>query len=208
VQPSPRARRAHPRSLRVMAAAALAAALPLLSGCASNFDSPVLQDYNPVTGVNVREDGVWGMNMLVVFDEASGRGTLVGTLLNTTRAEDRLVEASVTLGPDDEGELTSSLVRSSVPLPPERLVQLSDPQTVQVEGEVEPGLFVGLTLQFQRSEPIEVQVPVVPPEAPYADVPLAPEPSPAPTAEAETPAPEESGQGGQGEGGASPEGQG
>jgi hypothetical protein len=201
-----------------MAAAALVAAPALLSGCASNFDSPVLQDYNPVTGVNVREDGVWGMNMLVVLDERSGQGTLVGTLLNNTRPEDRLVEASVTLGPGDEGELTSSLVRSSVPLPPDRLVQLSDPQTLQVEGEIEAGLFVGLSLQFQRSEPIEVQVPVVPLEGPYADVPLAPEPSPAP-AEEETSAPDESGQDGQtgggdqggqgGEGeGPSPEGQG
>ena len=180
-----------------MAAAALLAALPLAPGCAANFDSPVLQDYNPVTGVNVREDGVWGMNMLVVLDESSGQGTLVGTLLNTTRSDDRLVGASVSVGRGDEGQLTSSLVQPGVTLPPDQLVQLNEPQTVQIEGDVEAGLFADLTLQFQRSQPIEVQIPVLPPGGPYADVPLSSELGPSPTEE--TTAPGESGQSGEAE---------
>jgi hypothetical protein len=206
VQPSTRVRRAARHSRRLVAAAAIAASLPLLSGCASSFDSPVMQDYNPVTGVNVREDGVWGMNMLVVLDESSGQGTLVGTLLNTTRAEDRLVDASVAVEPDDQGELTSSMVEPSVSLPPDQLVQLSDPQTVQVEGDIESGLFVGLTLQFERSEPIDVEVPVVSPGGAYADVPLTEEPSPSPTQESATP--EEPGGSGRAGGGSQGGGQG
>jgi hypothetical protein len=164
-------------SRRWKAAAAVVASLPLLSGCASGFDSPVLQDYNPVTGVNVRQDEVWGMNLLVVLPE-SGQGTLVGALLNTTRPQDRLVDATVTPAPDDQAEVATTMVRQSVTLPPERLVELSDPQTVLVEGDVVPGRFVNLTLQFQRSEPIEVEVPVVAPEGPYADVPLPDEATP------------------------------
>jgi hypothetical protein len=189
-----------------MTAAALVASLPLLSGCASNFEAPVFQDYNPVTGVNVREDGVWGMNMLVVLPASGGQGTLVGALLNTTRTDDRLVGAAVTPGPDDDAEVASELVQPSTTLQPQQLVELSDPQTVLVEGDVEAGRFVHLTLQFQRSEPIEVEVPVVEPEGPYADVPLAPEPSPTPAEPEEGPT--TGSNGGSGDSGESPEAEG
>ncbi|HEX2174841.1 MAG TPA: hypothetical protein VHG70_02930 [Nocardioidaceae bacterium] len=170
MQPSPRPSTGHPSRRRRALAAAVAVALPLLSGCASGFDSPVLQDYNPAVGVNVRDDGVWGMNLLVVASE-SGRGTLVGVLLNKTRRTDRLVGATVE---SEQGAppLQSSMLRPSVVLPPERLVQLDEPPTVQVQGEARQGLFVQLTLQFERSQPIQVQVPVVSPEGPYEDVPL------------------------------------
>jgi hypothetical protein len=72
----------------------------------------------------------------------------------------------------DEAPLESAMVQPSVPLPPERLVNLSDSPTVAVEGDVTPGRFVNLTLQFQSAEQIEVKVPVLAPEGPYADVPL------------------------------------
>ena len=161
-----------PRRLRrAVAAVLVAAALPALSGCASGFDSPVLRDYNPVVGVNVREGEVWGMNMLVVLPE-SGRGTLVGALLNKGNATDRLVGATVSLPQNDTATVQSTMERSSVTLPPEQLVELSDPTTVAVQGDADPGRFVDLTLQFQRAEPIRVKVPVVDAAGAYADVPL------------------------------------
>jgi hypothetical protein len=163
VQPSPRLRRA-------VAAVLLTAALPALSGCAAGFDSPVLRDYNPAVGVNVRTSGVWAMNMLVVMPE-SGRGTLVGALLNKTQTTDRLVGATVAAAPE-KPPLQSTMQRSSVALAPDRLVELSDPTTVQVQGEAEPGEFLSLTLQFQRTKAIQVDVPVVDAAGPYADVPL------------------------------------
>lgn len=155
---------------RGIGAVLVGAALPLLSGCASGFDSPVLQDYNPSVGVNVRQGDVWAMNMLVVLPE-SGRGTLVGALLNKGPSGDRLVGATVESEPN-EAPIQSSMQQSSVSLPPERLVELSEPTTVVVEGDVTPGRFVNLTLQFQRAEPVEVKIPVVAPEGAYADVPL------------------------------------
>jgi hypothetical protein len=165
VQPPQRLRRA-------VAAVLVAVALPALSGCASGFDSPVLRDYNPVVGVNVRDGEVWAMNMLVVLPE-SGRGTLVGALLNKGNAGDRLVGATVSLPPNTEdATVQSTMERSSVTLAPEQLVELSDPSTVAVEGDVVPGRFVDLTLQFQRAEPIQVKIPVVDAVGPYEDVPL------------------------------------
>lgn len=177
LQPSRRSRLRLRRGL----VAAVALTLPVLSGCASGFDSPVLQDYNPSVGVNVRTGDVWAMNLLVVLPE-SGQGTLVGALLNQTPTADRLVGATVESEPDEQ-PIRSSMVRSSVPLAPERLVELSEPTTVAVEGNVTPGRFVTVTLQFQRAEPIEVKIPVVAPTGAYAEVPLpsALGPSPSPT---------------------------
>ena len=157
------------RLRRFLGAALLVAVLPL-AGCASNFSSPVLQDYNPTVGVNVREGDVWALNMLVVLPE-SGPGTLVGSLLNKTPGADTLVGASVQAEPD-EAPVESAMVRPDVALPAERLVSLSDTPTVAVEGEVEPGRFVDVTLEFERAGPVQVQVPVLAPEGPYADVPL------------------------------------
>jgi hypothetical protein len=153
-----------------LAAALVAAALPVLSGCASSFDSPVLQDYNPAVGVNAREGDVWAMNAMLVTSE-SGHGTLVGALLNKSGRSDRLVEATVQGEPNEE-PLSTSMVRSSVPLAPGDLVEMSEPPTVAVEGEVTPGSFVTMTLTFARAEPVQVEIPVVAPEGPYAQVPL------------------------------------
>jgi hypothetical protein len=149
----------------------VAAALPALSGCASNFDSPVLQQYNPSVGVDVRKGGVWGMNLLVVLPNSGGEGTLVGSLLNKSPRSDNLVAAVVRAEPR-QGTLRSQLVRPGMTLARGRLVEMSDTTTVAVQGDVEPGLFVDLTLQFARSRAIHTQVPVVPPEGPYAQVPL------------------------------------
>jgi hypothetical protein len=171
VQPSRRSRSGQPsRRRRALSAALVAAALPVLSGCASGFDSPVLQDYNSTVGVQARKGDVWAMNLLVVLPE-SGQGTLVGALLNKTGRGDRLVDATVRSEPGEQ-PLRSSMLRSDVALSPDRLVELSEPPTVMVQGDVTPGRFVTATLRFQRAAPVEVKIPVVAPEGPYAQVPL------------------------------------
>jgi len=190
-------RRHSSRCRRLLAAAFVAATLPALSGCASNFSSPVLQQYNPAVGVDVRHGGVWGMNMLVVLPKSGGQGTLVGALLNKTGHTDRLVSAVVRAEPK-QGSLSSTLVRPGTELQPGRLLEMSDPTTVAVQGDVTPGLFVDLTLQFERSRAIHTQVPVLPPEGPYAQVPLpgsSSSPSESPTSSAtpsESPSPAQS----------------
>ena len=181
-------RRQSARCRRLLAAAFVAATLPALSGCASNFDSPVVQQYNPSVGVDVRRGGVWGMNMLVVLPNSGGQGTLVGALINQSGHTDRLVSAQVTAEPN-QGSMSSTLVRPGTVLQPGHLLEMSDPTTVAVQGDVTPGLFVDLTLRFERSREIHTQVPVVPPEGPYAQVPLPSQSSPTsePANETESP---------------------
>jgi hypothetical protein len=164
-------RRQSSRCRRLLAAAFVAATLPVLSGCSSSFNTPVQQPYNPTVGVDVRRGGVWGMNMMVVLPNSGGQGTLVGALLNKSRSTDHLVGAVVRAEPG-EGSLRSTLVRPGAALQPGQLVETSDPTTVAVQGDVTPGLLVDLTLQFARSKAIHTSVPVVPPEGPYAQVPL------------------------------------
>jgi uncharacterized membrane protein YgcG len=159
------------RVRRGVAAVVLAAALPVVSGCASGFDSPVLQNYTPTAGANVRGGDVYAMNMLVVASDSGTSGTLVGSLLNKTPTRDALVGAAVRAQPG-EPQVRSSMLTSDVPLLPERLVELSEPPTMVVRGDVTPGRFVTLTLVFQRAEQIRVQVPVVPHTEPYDVVPL------------------------------------
>jgi hypothetical protein len=163
VQPSQRLRRG-------VVAVLVAAALPLLSGCASGFDSPVLQHYNPTVGANIRNTEVYALNMLVVTDN-HGSGTLVGSLLNKSAAPDTLVGATLRSEPG-EPPVRSSMQTSSVTLTPEQLVDLSQPPTLAVRGDPTPGLFVALTLRFQRAEPIHLQVPVVEDTGPYSKVPI------------------------------------
>lgn len=183
------------RLRRGLAAVFVAAATPALSSCASGFDSPVLQSYNPSVGVHVRDTPIYALNMLVVLSE-SGNGTLVGALLNKTNRPDALVAATVESEPDEQ-RISSSMLEPTVPLPPERLVNLSETPTVAVRGDVTPGRFVTLTLTFQSAEQIEVKIPVVAPEGPYEEVPLPGEsPSPETTAsptEAGTASPTEGG---------------
>jgi hypothetical protein len=184
VQRPPHVRGGLRRRLRKgVAALCVAAALPVLSGCASGFDSPVLQSYNPTVGANVRGGDIYALNMLVVASDSGRSGTLVGSLLNKTASRDDLLAASARSQPG-EPQVRSSMVRPDVPLVPERLVELSEPPTMVVRGDLVPGRFVTLTLVFRRAEQIRVQVPVVAHEEPYDEVPLP-------------------GEGGQGEGGSS-----
>jgi hypothetical protein len=168
------------RLRRGVAAAVVAAALPALSGCASGFDSPVLQSYNPTVGANVRGGDVYALNMLVVASDSGSSGTLVGALLNKAATRDALVAAGVRAQPG-EPQVRSSMLTSSVPLLPERLVEVSEPPTVVVRGDLTPGRFVTLTLAFRRAEQIRVQVPVVEHDDPYDQVPLPGEETPSST---------------------------
>ena len=155
---------------RGLVAVLVAATLPLLSGCACGFDSPVMQHYNPTVGANIRNPDVYALNMTLVTSD-SGRGTLVGSLLNKAPTRDALVGAAVRSEPG-EPAVRSSMLTSNVPLMPERLVDLSQPPTLAVRGDPTPGRFIGLTLQFRHAQPVHVQIPVVENTGPYSEVPI------------------------------------
>lgn len=155
------------RHRRVRRSAAVLAAALVLSGCASNFGSPVLQPYAPSDGVQDRAGDVLALNVLIVAD-ANGNGTLVGGLVNRSAEEDRLT------GVQAEAEAGSIQVDAATEeLPPETLVQLADAPSVSLQGEpVVPGAFIDVTLEFARAEPIDFPVPVVANTGPYAEVPI------------------------------------
>jgi hypothetical protein len=150
---------------RVRRSAAVLAVALVLSGCASNFDSPVLQPYAPSDGVQDREGDVLALNVLVVAD-SNGNGTLVAGLVNQAAEEDRLtgVQAVAEAGAVEVDADTEEL-------PPDTLVQLADGPSVSLRGDpIVPGAFIDVTLEFARAEPITFAVPVVANTDPYADV--------------------------------------
>lgn len=155
------------RLRRSAAVLAVAAALPVLSGCASNFGSQVQQPYTPGIGVYDSNGTAQGFNMVIVAD-GEGSGTLVATMLNEGDETDTLTGVGV----ETEGDRTiEAQLEDPVELPSEQLVQLHEEQAVTFSGEdMRPGWFVQLTLEFENAEPIVRQVPIEPQSDPYADV--------------------------------------
>ncbi|HET7326761.1 MAG TPA: hypothetical protein VFJ14_05675 [Nocardioidaceae bacterium] len=155
------------RLRRGAAALAVAAALPVLSGCASNFDSQVQQPYTPGIGVYDKSGTAQGFNMVIVAN-GEGSGTLVATMLNEGEETDTLTGVEV----ETEGDRTiAAELTEEVKLPPEQLVQLHESQAVTFSGEgMRPGWFVELTLEFATGEPIVRRVPIESHTGPYAEI--------------------------------------
>jgi len=152
----------------------VAAALPVLSGCASNFSSQVQQPYTPGVGVYDKTGVVEAFNLVIVSGQ-EGSGTLVASLLNTGDAPDALT--GVTARNEDGAPLETQL-RRDARLAPDRLVQLHEDAPVTITGDgVRPGYFVEISLQFRDGDTITRQVPVQDQQGPYADVdtPLTPQ---------------------------------
>ncbi|MPZ97468.1 MAG: hypothetical protein GEU96_21765 [Propionibacteriales bacterium] len=155
------------RSVVVVAAAA---ALPVLSACASNFGSPVLQPYTPSVGVNDRDTDIDALDVFIVANE-SGAGTLVGAIVNQADEEDSLVGVTVT---EKDAEITVAIAGDSAELPAGELVQLADEPSVSLTGDaLTPGAFVEVSLDFQNGDTITFEVPVVANDGHYADVEVA-----------------------------------
>ena len=144
-------------------------ALPVLSACASNFNTPVMQEYNPGIGINDRSSAVEAYNVVAVTN-GSGEGTLVASLLNRSDDPDRLTGAELRA---EDGRRVSAELAQPVQLPPGDLVQLHEQQAVTVSGNgLRPGFFLTLTLRFERADPVSLRIPTEPDDDPYEDVPI------------------------------------
>lgn len=159
----------HPtnRLRRSAALFAVAVVVPVLSGCASNFGSQVMQPYTPGEGVYDDTGTVEGYNMLVVADE-EGNGTLIATLINSGDAPDSLTNVTVQQA---EGSAPEADLEGEVELLPDQPVQLHEEAAVSLAGEgVQPGYWVQVSLDFAEGDTISRRVPVRPQEGPYADI--------------------------------------
>jgi hypothetical protein len=170
-------RRTSGRSRWLTAATAVVAVLAL-SGCASNFNAPTNEPYQPAAGISDRSGAVYAINTLVVTD-GSGNGTVVSSLINQQETDDSLQSYSAT---DSAGKaITTTPLDSPIPLPaypsPDQTVQVGDSGDLRLSGDnVVGGTFVDITFTFASAAPFTVNVPVVVggPDTAYADVPVGP----------------------------------
>ena len=160
-----------------------------VTGCAVGFDAQTTQFYTAPEGTDVRGGDVEGLNMLVV-DNGDGTGTLVAALVNNNSDDDDTLTKITALDPDDdEAQVKVSGADKPLPLPAGGLVQLADTGQVVLTGDpVFAGQVLSLTLTFERAGAITAEVPVVPRDERYEDVPT-PAPTPVPDETPETVAP-------------------
>lgn len=160
---------------RRIAAAALVLTAPALASC--GFDPVTDRIYTPGEGVNDRSGSVDILGTLIVSGE-DGSGTLVAGLVNNDEEQgDSLT--GITGG--NEASPLSISAPGPIDVPAGTIVQLADEGNVSVTGDsVASGAFIKLTFNFERSESVTLDVPVVADRGPYADVPL---PTASPSAE-------------------------
>ena len=133
----------------------------LVAGCAG------ARPVEASVGADEKSATVQALSLAVVTNE-DGIATLSGTLLNTGSRPDRLVgvEAETERGPAH-----ARLRHGSVPLPSSEPVRLARQDAVRLESEhLVPGFLIELTLTFERSAPVRMDVPVESPTGPYAEV--------------------------------------
>jgi hypothetical protein len=164
------------RSLTLMAprlrlsAAAAAAALLVLTGCATGKSAETSQPYNPSDGrnVNIPEDAGFDdpymavRNALVVSD--GGAASITVTLVNNGAETDVLTEARI-------GEQTAAFVGGPVEIAPDQKVAIgggSDRIALVQEGGVEPGDWTELTLTFTNAGSTTLDVLVISSDDEYA----------------------------------------
>lgn len=158
---------------RNLAVAAAVLVSPLAASC--GFDVATDQVYTPGVGVNDRSGSVDVLHALVVSG-AHGSGTVIAGLANNDQARaDRLVAVTGSSG-------TRVAPTQPVEVPSGGFVQLADETPISIEGEeIASGKFVTVTFEFERSQSVTVEVPVVARRGDYAEIPV---PSVAPTTEA------------------------
>jgi len=164
---------------RVLAAAAVVLAAPVMSSC--GFGAQTDQIYNPTAGTDDRSGAVDVLNSLIVSAH-DGSGTVVATLVNNnqTRA-DRLTGVTGT-GPNSGVQVR---LGGTTTTPANGLVDLADQGSITITGkDVVPGRFLKLTFSFQHAASATLSTLVVSAADPqYSSVPL-----PSPSSSASTPA--------------------
>ena len=151
----------------------MAALLPVLSSCGSNFNAPTDQVYTPRQGVNDRSGQVDVLNALIVSGE-DGAGTIVAGLVNNSLdTPDTLTE--ITGAGADRG-ITVENSGSATEIPADSLVQLADEGAYTVTAtQIQPGRYIEIVFNFENAKSIDMQVPVVDADSlggDFTDVPL------------------------------------
>ncbi|WP_063843136.1 hypothetical protein [Sphaerimonospora mesophila] len=185
---------------RVIAVAALLAAIPALAACGAGFDANTNMPYSPTeagvlientgSGMSYGKNGVM-ISQAFVLGPDSGQQIAAGG-----SAPVYLTLVSHNKNPDSLTSITANeqqAVRVNVPNPievqPGTLVKTPG---VTVEGLTQPlrgGETLQLTLQFKNAGAIALDVPVITRSREFASLPPAPQPSASPS---ETPMPAES----------------
>lgn len=173
---------------RLVTATALPVAVVGLSACGANFDAQTSQIYQAAEGTNDRSALVYSLNTLVVGD-GEGNGTVVARLVNNGPVEDAL--ESYTAQQDDGTEIKVVALEEPIPIAtapsPDQSIQVGTDGLLRLTGDnFAPGDFVTLNFVFSESEPLSMEVPVVPVTPEYASIPVGPVPTP--TDETDTPA--------------------
>lgn len=146
--------------------------LPLFTGCGAGFEAQSQQVYQPADGVTVRSSMVYVVNAVVVTD-GEGNGTVVVALINQSDEPDELVSLAAE---DTKGAAVEvSPIPPDFALPSGQSVQTAETGTLRLSSpKLKPGGLVTLTFEFKEAASVEVEVPVVPQSADYADVEVGP----------------------------------
>jgi len=176
-------------------------AVPTLSSCGVNFDAQTDQYYDPTDGTSNRDGAVKVIDAVIISDQP-GSGRLIAALVNSDGSVGAPVgiadegtdtsTATPTQAPQDDTltgvqgvgvdqSITFTLEGGDTTIPAGGTLQLADQGSavVGVSGDAErvsPGGFVELKFIFQNAEEATLEVPVLPPDDTYSDIPI-PSPS-------------------------------
>lgn len=151
------ATRPHLRRALTSAAALALLAVPLTACTGADTD----EIYQPAQGALNRDGDIDVLNALVV-STSEGQGRLIAGLASTGQEPDELVNVT----PAGDTDVQVQLEGGDTQIPARGFLQLADDAAanITVSGEqVAPGGYVRLTLEFDKAEPAEVNVPVVAP---------------------------------------------
>jgi hypothetical protein len=161
---------------RGLAVGAVAAALPLLSGCATFSPATTLVPYNASDGMGLQLGQLEAHNLLVVGAAKGAEGVLSGALVNT--GNDPLTVAVSTQGaptPVTIQVAAHTMVRltadSSTPTSGATAGSVDTTATVLVPSLAQPpGSVVTVQIATQAGGQKQIKVPVIPPQNEYASI--------------------------------------
>jgi hypothetical protein len=170
---------------RGVAAVAAAAALPLLSACATYSPATTMVPYNASDGTSLQLGQIEGANLLVVGSEKGGEGVLSGALVNNGTE-------AVQVAISTQGAPTPV----TVTVPAQGLVRLTADSTASSTGSAgsatilvpslaaAPGALVTVQMATRAAGQTQALVPVIPPQQEYATI--TPPPTTAPATQSPT----------------------
>lgn len=151
---------------------ALAAGLLLLAAplSACGFHNATDEIYTPSAGVDHREGPLDVLSAVIVSGQ-EGSGTLIATFSNNSVDEaDRVV--GISAGVDDPTVKVYGF--KPIDVPATAFVNLANDPTIAISGNVAAGGYVALTIDFEKADTIEMNIPVVADRDEYAGLDTSP----------------------------------